>query len=442
MELKLEYLPLVVLDEIFKLVSPKELFKLRFLNKYLFNTINDTIKYNLTYSIYSHYEIKEYNKCQEDFIKKNGLMMRHLSINDNNVEYLNYCPNILTLSYSNNIRKFNNSIVDKSNNKMDVNLVKLRKIIINTSSNDDCCQLFEQFKASLYQLEMIEINSYCGDLENIIKYLNPNKLKIFKLYSDDYLNINGLATIKTKFYNLKVLHLKFNRHIITPKEYRYNINFSSNLELIVEGDFYLNFNINCLGSLSNLKSVKLIDTSGSLFNADSNDIKSIESGNIISLGYLDIVNSIKYHLVNLPTLREVYFNELTMEKLKLISMLSNIEVIHINYLNFDSKSIIQIPSSSSSDNRKTESRLYKCNFIKQITIDFYHPSYEQFISFLLLFPKLNAVKINNFDLIAKHKTIDFKLNTPLLLTTPAISYTNISAFNELANTPMLNWIRI
>ncbi|KAI9296232.1 hypothetical protein K502DRAFT_364289 [Neoconidiobolus thromboides FSU 785] len=93
-------------------------------------------------------------------------------------------------------------------------------------------------------------------IKDIIKYLDLNKLNVFKTNVDEGLCLDGLEIIKKEFNRLKVLHLMASIIYSNYDEFSPDFSFTSNVDLeISEG---INFDIEELGNLKQLRSIKLI----------------------------------------------------------------------------------------------------------------------------------------------------------------------------------------
>ncbi|KAI9294642.1 hypothetical protein K502DRAFT_361156 [Neoconidiobolus thromboides FSU 785] len=308
MSIQFDHLPIVLLEDIFKLLDPTKLFDLRFLNKYLFNIANNTIKYNLSYSIYCYYGSNQYSIYQKNFIEQNGTMMRHLHLYDGNLKLLNKCPNITSLEIDDQGDDFDydEGIDEHTGFSIKTNLTKLKKLVI-YNNNIGYLKLFSSYLNQIEVIELMEINEedvFVMSITNIVKHLIPNKLKSLTL-DINKLSLDGLDIIKTKFVNLKELNLincNFHDTLISLNP---NVNFASHLKLKIEGCFSNNFNIKFLGNLSCLKQIELKDTSTYLFDMCS-DTEIIEKDNLFISGRSDFNMPIDYYLMKLADLKQLF----------------------------------------------------------------------------------------------------------------------------------------
>ncbi|KAI9295184.1 hypothetical protein K502DRAFT_349295 [Neoconidiobolus thromboides FSU 785] len=449
MKLQLEYLSDILLEEVFKLINPKELFHLRSLNKYLFNIVNRAIEYNLSHCVYDKYEFKQYRRLQQLFIEGNGKAMKHLVIKHSNFEYLNYCSNITAVNYKDLFIE-EDTIMDGIGNKIEIKLPKLKIMTIDLLFVG-CSDILNTFSNYLHQIEVIQLNGLLNEnIQCIIQSLNPNRLRSFSLYLISKLNLNGLDIIKSKFTKLNLLCLK-STYITTPSEFNPNISFNSNLELIIEGVFDTNFDMSCLGDLNKLKRVKLIDKSGIYFNRNIRDDNQILNNNGVSIiSYFDINNPINNANINLLAPNRIYVNRVSIELLNLIYLLPNIESMCIDRLDFDNKGVFNASKLTISDGTCMEYTSYlfykvnliKCNFIKYIIIHKFQSCFDSLFYFMSFFPNLKVIKITHFILENSSIEVNYDPITPLLLITPMESSVDSKAYSELDKIPKLRWIQI
>ncbi|KAI9294104.1 hypothetical protein K502DRAFT_366140 [Neoconidiobolus thromboides FSU 785] len=443
MSLTFEFLSEILLEEIFKYVSPIELFNLQFLNKYLFKVVNNVIKFNLTYSIYNGYKFKEYYEYQNKFIKENGGLMKHVSIEGRTIECLKDFLNVTSIEYT---QLYNNENNDQNNNKLKMQLPGLKKLVIHSSNYAQTLMFFKDY---LKQLEVVQINSHNFTIEDIITNLNPAKLGSLVLNANgSSLYLQGLDIIKTKFNKLKKLQLKADKYIYSS-ENNPKINFTSSLELKIEGKFNRDFSLDIqyFGNLQNLKSVMLLHRYGEFFNRINKrvNIKSLKICNKVILGYFDSRHSIDYDFLRLPNLKQIYVSSLDNELLKSIFFLSNIKTIQVHVFHtfgFYREMFYNI-SDANSKNLYTEKRgLIQCPFVKEIEVNIFASSYVNFLLFLSLFPNLEILKITDFYLMGIVDTeVELKLTTPLLLLVTIPDESNL-AYEEVEKIPMLNWIKL
>ncbi|KAI9298401.1 hypothetical protein K502DRAFT_346132 [Neoconidiobolus thromboides FSU 785] len=161
MPLKFDLLPDLLLERIFKLSDPFELFKYRFLSKYLFGIVSRVIKYNLTFSVYNQEGFDKYWYYQLKFIKENGQLMRHININSTIINYLNYCPNIKSIEY---VTTPGNEI-DMKFESLELELSRLKKLILKLSNFPS---LLNIFLGSLNQVEVFEYEGVIYLLEILL----------------------------------------------------------------------------------------------------------------------------------------------------------------------------------------------------------------------------------------------------------------------------------
>ncbi|KAI9299015.1 hypothetical protein K502DRAFT_326830 [Neoconidiobolus thromboides FSU 785] len=439
MEQKFDCLPFMILYEIFNLVNPEELFNLRLLNKSLYNIIDIVIKRNLAYSVYSSSVVGRYKHHQQKIIKENKAMMKHLNIYNNNIDYINYHPNITSIEYCKSGYILNND------NHITIKLPRLKRLTL-TSLHGSCLRFLEIFSSHLSQIEAIEVKGYECNSNEFIHYFSPNALKSFKIHSYRDLNIDGLDILKTKFHKLEKLQFKSDYFIHTPSTFNPNMNFTSGLELEIEGHFNKEFSIKYFGNLEKFKSIKLIDKSEN-FLGNENNLKLIRNINIITLGYFESTSLIR-DLRKLTVLKEVYVRELSKELLNSISLLSSIQTIHIDSIYSANKDIFN--KSDLCDSNKSRYEQYLANendiiknkFIKQITVNTFKASLDEVISIISLFPNLRLIKIRKFNLKSIDKKINYKHATPLLLVAPIPYHANIDFCNEFGKNSMFNWLKL
>ncbi|KAI9293685.1 hypothetical protein K502DRAFT_366493 [Neoconidiobolus thromboides FSU 785] len=436
MTIKLEHLPDELLVDVFQLINPVELFQYCFLNKHFYQTIYKVIDFNLKLSIYNDDKYKAYSNLQQEYIKCNGNLMKHINISSDNIDYLNYCPNIESIFY---YVCYDENI----NNKLEIDLLKLKRLSI-YSLNRDYNKIFKPISKYLNQIEQFELQTVNGDITSFINYLNPEKLESFKLNFSYDIYVDGLDIIKREFNKLKLLHLKSKGSIITSIEFDSKLNFNSNLKLIIEGYFDNDFNINCFGNLSKLNNIKLNDLSSSLFklNNESNMNILLKQGNtIIKLGsfsFLEDSDNIK--MLRLTNLREISMKRLSSLLLDEISRLSNIQILTFDslFLNIDS-----IISNCILCLKNNEPFPIQCSFIKQINVNAISFTPLQFFCFLSLFPNLEKIHIKQFNLLENSNiNIDCEFTDPLLLILPYNVPLSKEFYDLIINMPMLNWIKV
>ncbi|KAI9291639.1 hypothetical protein K502DRAFT_326180, partial [Neoconidiobolus thromboides FSU 785] len=441
MPLRFDELPDILLEAIFKQLNSEELFNYRFLNKYLFKVINYIIKYNLTYSVYY---VGKYINYQQKFIENYGSLMKHINIGNNNFGIVNICPNLISLAYERQFDDFNeeddNDSEDKSNigssngrkdNKLriKIKLPNLKKISISSIYYLESLGLFKDY---LNQIDTFEIIGDDIIIKDVVQYLNSTKLQSFKLYSFDYLDLDGLDRIKIEFTKLKLLQMETTDIIATPAEFNPNFNFISNLKLQVRGEFN-DFDITCFGNLKKLKSVELVDFSGSLFEVDDSGIsnmKLIQDSNVTTLGHLNSKAQFN-EFMKLTTLKEIYIKKLSIELLNFISLLSNVHKIYIEKFDIKARELF-IDSI-------VASKINECKFIKKIEIEGLHESLKTFKCFLSIFPNLEIVIINNFAIIKTNQNTNYKYDTPLLFIAPD---RDDGPYNDIIRNPMIDWLKL
>ncbi|KAI9291742.1 hypothetical protein K502DRAFT_332928 [Neoconidiobolus thromboides FSU 785] len=433
MTLQFEQLSDILLQEIFEFIDVKDLFKFRFLNKYLFKIVNRVIKRNLIYSIYNQNGIDDkFGDYQNNFIIQYGPQMRHININSCNIYLLSYCPNIESIRY--------NYLDGEDCEKYELTegLPKLRKMVMNLNYFQKSMDYFSTY---LNQLEVFGITGTNITIGNCIKYFNPNKLYSFIVIGKGNLYLDGLDHIKRYFYKLKVLKIHSESDFTTQRnELRSNISFNSNLKLEVKGRF--SFSIKCFGDLKQLKSVKLFNNI--YIHLDKNkrqdSIKLVEGSNILSLGYFhsnDFINCCK----NLPSLKEICIYFFSIESLASIALLTNIQTLHFTYLKNRFDGIDRKFILSNDDACKVKCNLDKCQFIKEITFDSFSASFEEFCYFLSFFPNLGILKIKNFELIDTDTEVECELTSCLFLVAPVIPDMDPVLETKLETIPMFTWVK-
>ncbi|KAI9291906.1 hypothetical protein K502DRAFT_326065 [Neoconidiobolus thromboides FSU 785] len=444
MSLKFDQLPDVLLEGIFKQSDPKELFKYRFLNKYLLKIINYVINYNLIHSLYYSGNLDCYDAYQQRFIEQNGSLMKHLIIEGHGTVYLKYNPKLF-IHYIEN-----NGDVNNDSSKTKTNLSQLRKLII---SGYDDERLLNSDKYCLNQIEVFEVSGSYIVVKDIIQYFNPNKLKSFIVYSVKRLNLDGLDVLKSKFNKLKVLKLEADEIVIPSNKLDSKLSFVSRLDLEINAGRFNSFNFNYFGDLKKLKSIKLIDRSGDIFRVDSTNknLKMIMGSNIITLGHFDFESStnfsskyttvfgikvpvdsslkspVAYELMKLSSLKEIYIKEISANLLKYISLFRNIQKIQISNHNKIGKAEIEHIIKNS---------LFKCKFIKQIEIKHFRASFRDLVFLSLVFPNLKVFKATVTFHLSEYKQSDYYITSPLLLVAPINDKT---LYKKLIKHQMIDW---
>ncbi|KAI9297001.1 hypothetical protein K502DRAFT_347521 [Neoconidiobolus thromboides FSU 785] len=417
MSINFDQLPDIVLEAIFKFANPDELFNYLLLNKYINKIIKYVIRKKLINSVYL--KSRKYSNHQIKFIKENPLLIKHMEIDNSNIEYLNCCPNVVSMEYKNPLGDINDSSSVDNSIKISTNFPNLKILKIFSFVSTRLPDIFDNY---LDQVEELIIGGKNIILKNIIKYHTLKKLKVLVIYSKDELRLDGLDMVKTKFSKLKKLYLGTSGVFVNPVRFNPNINFSSNLELVIRGEFK-EFDISCLGNLKKLKSIKLIDYSGKIFeiNENSNNMSFIEGSNIVSLGFLGSKYQIDDSFMKLLTLKEVFIKEFSVEILQVISLLPNIEKMDITEF-----------EQGVMDTIYFEDDEFQCKFIKQITMSRFDDTLEDFACFLSLFPNLEVIKIYSF--------FPIYIGNPIsdILVMPLYNLSNIMA--PIVNTikPLLN----
>ncbi|KAI9296547.1 hypothetical protein K502DRAFT_328943 [Neoconidiobolus thromboides FSU 785] len=440
MSIQFDHLPIVLLEDIFKLLDPTKLFDLRFLNKYLFNIANNTIKYNLSYSIYYYNVSNQYRVYQQNFIEQNGTMMKHIYLYDDNLKLLNKCPNITSLEIDDRGDDFD---YDEDTDYIDehiefsikTNLTKLKKLVIYNNNIVGYLKLFNNY---LNQIEIIELREIYKDhgfginIDNIVKHLIPNKLKSLTLDINE-LSPHILNVIKTKFVNLKELDLAWCNFHDTPINLNPNVNFASHLKLKIEGCFGNNFNIEFLGNLNCLKQIELKDTSTYLFDTCS-DIKLIEKDNLFVSGESNFNMPIDHYLTKLAYSKQLYVYNLSAPLFNILPSLPNMLHLFIGHLSMN-----YYYSSHNFD--LNEPSKYKVDFIKQITVIQLDLYLDEFLSFLSFFPNLQVIKIRCFKLVIRESTVTYNPPTSLLLITSIPYKHDPELYRALDQIFKMNWIK-
>ncbi|KAI9297636.1 hypothetical protein K502DRAFT_328001 [Neoconidiobolus thromboides FSU 785] len=434
MVLQFDLLSDILIEEIFQLVNPEELFDLCFLNKCLFKIVRNVIEGNLRYSIYNQEGFKKYqHDYQEKFIKEEGLSMKHVNINGNNIGLLHYCPNVASLNY-NHTGNNNNS------NKLELRLPKLKKLNINCLKHRDSLNLFIDL---LKQVEAIKISGHIIIINTIVEYFNPDKLHSLIIDAGHFLYLDGIDIVKVKFDKLKVLRLESKGFIDNSIPIDSNLNFVPNLRLEIIGDLDYNLDLKCFGDLKQLHSIKILNSNYHYFNnRQHSDLTEIGNDNITALGYFELKYLDNYDFFKLPALKEIHVNDFSIKLLQSISSLSNIQIIHFVNLNFN---ITQIFDKFGLDNNnfcKGQYSRIKCKFIKQIKIDFYNGSFDNLLDFLSSFTNIEVVSVKILDLISIDVKFNYKFTIPFLLFAPSKYIMNIPFYIDPKKIPMLNWVSL
>ncbi|KAI9291553.1 hypothetical protein K502DRAFT_357659 [Neoconidiobolus thromboides FSU 785] len=434
MRLNFDQLPDNLLENIFKLLHPVELFDLCLLNKCLLTVTKSVIRYNLTYSVYDQFI--SYKNYQQEFIETNGLSMNHININESTLKHLSSCLNIRSINYE--------SLYDHGNKfPIKAKLPKLKKIVMCFSELTEELVIFNNY---LNQVEVFEVFKDEIVIEDFIKHLSSDKLKSLTLYSIYDLNISGLDTIKTKFKNLRVLHLKSLSFITTNGYVNPNISFNSSLNLKIEG--YIDFKVSCLGDLKQLNSIELLINNNTVFdNTNKNEeriIESIKCSGYISLGYFEFSSPITHSFSNLPTLKEVYFTEFSKESLNSISLIPSIQVISFSFPYSDLKDLIEEFYCNKYSDYKEKRKLVKCNSVKKINFEDFYPLSDLYLYFLSFFPNIKTIKTDHLDALDDNEMLKatYKFTSPLLLIAPINPYLPVAFYDELAKKPMLSWMKL
>ncbi|KAI9290499.1 hypothetical protein K502DRAFT_369156 [Neoconidiobolus thromboides FSU 785] len=441
----------ILLEEIFQLLNPKELFNLRFLNKSLFSIINGIIKYNLTHTVYFDKDKRKYMNYQEIFIKKHGPLVRYLSLNEHTINFIKYCPNVNSIFYDGIFNDESKFV------KLAVVLPKLKKIKLHLHYEDYIFNL-RVFEKYLQQAECVEIDNYQGNIGTIFGFLNPSKLISFKLSSQFSLDLDGLDKIKVEFNKLRVLKL-FVKYFDKPANYKRHIDFNSDLELTINGNVHSGFDVNCFGNLNKLKSVKL-DLFG--INLDNFNARGIEDSNIRSLGPLGSDVLSEYDFNKITTLKSIICYYLSKDMLKLINLLPNIDTVTFCVPNLKDDNCILKKFDLSNSNLTdieyynqlpSQSSLIQCIYIKKLQINILESSFQNLFYFMMLFPNLKYVHISHLQFPEDNESdasneikFNHKLKNPLSLTfsnshNKKPHYIDI-IYSKLNEIPMLSWFDI
>ncbi|KAI9296394.1 hypothetical protein K502DRAFT_329098 [Neoconidiobolus thromboides FSU 785] len=420
MKIQFDYLPDIVLERVFQLIRPEELIDLSFLSKYLFSIIKRVIRSNLAYSLYSD---GRFDELQVKFIQENGKLMKELLLDDQNIGFIKNCLNLKCI----NIIAFYQSY-DTIPSNINIELPKLTKLSI------DFCEvanILECFSNYLSQMEIIIIGVNSESIKDVVKHLNPNKLRSLEIACRElFFNLDGLDIIKSKFNKLEKLELLASKSFFTTAELNPKLNFNSNLELSISGKFENGVGIQSFGDLKKLKSIQLRDLSRNFFN-DNDNIKFIEGSNITSLGYSNSGCLLSYEFFKSPALKEIHIKKFKKEVLKGIQGLPNIQMLHIskialneinlNYLNLD---------------------FYKCKYVKKISINNFNTTIGKLLTFIKLFPNLELINVSCLTLQHALSEIEYLPTTLILLVTRIDPVTSLGAYRRLKSIPKLNLIEL
>ncbi|KAI9296737.1 hypothetical protein K502DRAFT_158272 [Neoconidiobolus thromboides FSU 785] len=431
MVLKFCQLSDVLLEDIFKLLHPEELFDLCFLSKELFDIVNRVIKYHSIYSVYFQVGFTKYQKYQYKFILENGILMNHIYVKDDTIRFLDSCPNLTSIHAS---------IDTVDINKLEIELPKLRKLSIDSSNFKESLNVFNSYLNQVVVFECIGLNI---SIEEVVKELNPDKLIALKVYSIGGIDIKGLDTIKTKFINLRRLNLKSDEHIEINNQINPSINFVSNLKIEIRGYLGNDFNIKYFGDLNKIKGIKLMNYNSLYFNNNNkhNNMVLIENSNVVGLGYFNPRNPINYDLLKIPTLKDVYFWDFTKETLNLIPLLTSTQIINFGSIRLDLEKLFAKLDLTRNDFYDEKFKLLQSSLIKEIKINCLYSTFEAFAFFLSLFPNLKVIKAEALYFINRDTGLDYVHTAPLIFIAPFSCYkdTDLSILSEYV--PSLDWIK-
>ncbi|KAI9298402.1 hypothetical protein K502DRAFT_346133 [Neoconidiobolus thromboides FSU 785] len=439
MSLSFDLLSDLLLEEIFELLDPVELFELRYLSKHLFGIVNRAIESNLTYSIYNEKKFYKLQHYQAKFIKQNGKLMKHINIGKKTINYLHYCPNLKSIKFEDKDYYDTDINIDMGLQLIELKLLRLKRLDLELKGSSE---LLNIFKGHLNQIEIFKYEGNNIVIKDIIDYLNPDCLKSLKIHSYDHLDYNGLDTIKTEFSKLEVLQLKSGISLIDPTQVNSNIDFITNLKLEIEKGFCNYSEIKYFGNLYKFNSIKLVDAMGAYFENDYKEekLKLIEGSNINTLGRFDPRCGISYDFLKLSNLKKIHIAGLSKELLRSISLVPHIQSIHINPLNSDKVMFTELDlNNSKAYNQKYKS--IQCRFIKQIKISDFSIEYKAFTNLLYLFPNLKVLQIKGINLMGPTpgSKIGLTLTTPLLLII-SIYYRDSEFHHHLRHNTMIDWI--
>ncbi|KAI9295013.1 hypothetical protein K502DRAFT_365375 [Neoconidiobolus thromboides FSU 785] len=441
MSSKFDTLPDILLEEIFKLISPIKLFEYRLLNKTLYRVINHSIEYNLTHSVYSN----TYENYQQAFIKEKGSMVSHLNLNEDNIELINYCLNVRSITFVNN--HTNNLEIGR----LTVGLPYLKSIaILIFEDNQLCLNLFESY---LLQIETFTISYYKGSIETLIGYLSPLNLKRIKLYNYYCRSIVGLDQLKVKFGNLKLLKISGYIHCVSSNS-NPNINFNQDLNLVLKCNLDPDFNISSFGDLKVLKSAKLITYTSKI---NECNFEAIKHSNIhtLSLGESDILS--KKDFTALYTLKSIYYyDKVSKDIIRLLSLMLNVTRVVFYRVDFSNDKFIlnefglnnsKLSNSEYYKQPVNQTNLIQCKSITKIKIQFLTSSLQNLFYFLVLFPNVNKLRISDdFQILEIGEEIRDKPNKPLYFTfRDYLGYLphNVELFySRLNSIAMLTWFNL
>ncbi|KAI9293715.1 hypothetical protein K502DRAFT_325189, partial [Neoconidiobolus thromboides FSU 785] len=344
MYIELNLLPGAILKGVFEYIDIIELFKLQSISKRFQQIIRNQIFINLTYSEYQKF--KEANKrIQHNFIKENPNEMKKLSVSSvSQFESLNSCQYIKCLHFSLN-SKFK---LSKNGHLIHNEFLSLKKLSVDVNY-EDFRIYFDLFKSCLHQLSELKLISKALTLSDVLEYLNKTGLKVLKIKSIMFLDLNGIEALK-QFKNLTTLHLtSYNMKI--PRIYNKANNFIKLKELKIKGKMDDNYNLDYFGDLTQLHKliIKLQN-----FKYDELVFKDSRNVKIRFMGFIQKLFLNLNSLDKMLNLNEISINksELFEEIVHGLSEPNNVQSIKLynsNYLEKDSFKLCQFDWNSDDD---------------------------------------------------------------------------------------------
>ncbi|KAI9291330.1 hypothetical protein K502DRAFT_326333 [Neoconidiobolus thromboides FSU 785] len=386
MSIKFEYLPTVILGQVFDYLHPQQLFEVCSLNKYFFLMISKKIYSNLSSSVYL--EDSKYSRLQLEFIKLNSKKMRFITIfNDDELPNLTLCNNIRSLSIDYDVDITQLKLSSSSNS-----FPNLKKLDLYGESNNYQSNLLS-FKYLFNQIESFSIQSDTIDVDIIVNYFNEEKLKYLTIISNSDISNSHLTQLRNKFVNLKYFLINDGSSDQT---------FYSDYVLFLHSTNKFKINTNVyIDYLSGIEG--LLDYDQIYFNADwkevdKNIFDKVDKKKVRALGYMTPSLLHLYNLNLFPKLSKIIVRarDDLKEILDIISSIPGITTLEIDFT--EANRLIRLKCFeviNHEDQDEYCSSLIQYKTIEKLVIKYSQSYLQDVLNILCLFPSIQLVSLSN-----------------------------------------------